>query len=240
MDCSYCEESLLTEALFCHGCGKRIPVIVIAFENAGDGPDAINESRTTAAVMCASNAGGNRSADPPPPELSRGIAISSAANDPVTLSPGDDGRIGVMTALAAYVGPKWQSHYRTCFEGLLAATLDGTKHRWTWNWSACIFPGWFLYRRLYTAFVGFVVLESFVAALAVPIPPLIVVPMLVRGYVGDRLLFRKAMFTLPLDAEVDFVSLQRAGKPHKWVLWVPIVIAAIGFVAAITIPATLR
>ena len=56
-------------------------------------------------------------------------------------------------ALAAFIGPKWESVYRR----KLATFVEDPSFVPTWNWSAALAfpPAWFLYRKLYLPFTIF-------------------------------------------------------------------------------------
>ena len=139
-------------------------------------------------------------------------------------------RVELLLRLRAYIGPKWDSHYRRRFEELLDAKLSGTRAGWTWNWAAALMPIWFPYRRLYAALAGLLAVAAVITLLdyaaagnmegGSPVAILFLGLMVAQGYFADRLLFRKAwsVVTAP-DAPADPNELARLGKPIKWVAW---------------------
>lgn len=59
--------------------------------------------------------------------------------------------------MAAYVGPRWESTYRA----KLARFIEDPSFTPTWNWAAAVgSPFWFLYRKLYMAFLAFLILPN--------------------------------------------------------------------------------
>jgi hypothetical protein len=61
------------------------------------------------------------------------------------------------TRLAAFIGPRWEKTYRA----KLARFVDDPAFTPTWNWAAALgAPWWFLYRKLYLAFLVFTLLPS--------------------------------------------------------------------------------
>lgn len=59
--------------------------------------------------------------------------------------------------LAAFIGPRWENTYRA----KLARFLADPAFTPTWNWAAALgAPWWFLYRKLYFAFLAFTFLPS--------------------------------------------------------------------------------
>jgi hypothetical protein len=148
----------------------------------------------------------------------------------------------MMERLRAYVGPRWESHYRRTFEKLLMAQRGGASAPWTWNWSA-LFLAWFLYRRLYAAFAVFAAIRVFllwpfiVASVTfiagAPIERLLIrfvfggalffVMIVVQCWLADRLLFDRALAAA--GAARDPARLSRAGKPMWWPIWVPVMLA---------------
>jgi len=65
--------------------------------------------------------------------------------------------------LAVFIGRKWEGTYRR----KLAPFLEDASFVPTWNWSAALsaaaaMPFWFLYRKLYLAFVAFFIVPGFV------------------------------------------------------------------------------
>lgn len=56
--------------------------------------------------------------------------------------------------MAAYIGPRWESTYRRKLSGFFADPAFAV----TWNWAAFfVGPLWFMYRKLYLAFLLFLV-----------------------------------------------------------------------------------
>ncbi|MEP6834139.1 MAG: DUF2628 domain-containing protein [Gemmatimonas sp.] len=98
-----------------------------------------------------------------PPDSS-GKSGSSAPQDPVphnelprwatkqaASTPFSDAR------MAAYIGPKWESTYRA----KLSRFFEDPSFVATWNWAAALgSPFWFLYRKLYLAFILFCALPN--------------------------------------------------------------------------------
>jgi hypothetical protein len=144
----------------------------------------------------------------------------------------------ILDRLAIYVGPGWESHYRRAFERLMRAERTGSM-TWTWNWAAALFSAWFLYRRLYGAFIAFGIAYRFLGVLVVP------VLFIVQGCMGDRLLFNKAMAEVRRPGlRGSPAALAERGKPLRWVLWLCVALnvllglffaASLGFGAAETV-----
>ena len=68
-------------------------------------------------------------------------------------------RTGELTdeSLEAFIGPRWERTYKR----KLASFRDDPTFVPTWNWSAALVPTlWFLHRKLYLAFLSFVVLPQ--------------------------------------------------------------------------------
>lgn len=153
-------------------------------------------------------------------------------------APAANPQAEVMERLRAYVGPRWESHYRRAFEKLLKAQRSGSGAPWTWNWCA-FFLAWFLYRRLYTAFtvlalVRVLLLWPFIVAsvtfiAGAPLERLLIrflfgaalffFMIVLQCWLADRLLFDKALAAA--GAVKDPARLSRAGKPTWWLIWVP-------------------
>lgn len=88
------------------------------------------------------NTGGgeNQGSSVPQPELPRWATKSKTA---ATFSE---------ERMAAYVGPRWESTYRRKLSGFFADPAFSV----SWNWAAFVVgPLWFLYRKLYLAFILF-------------------------------------------------------------------------------------
>ena len=68
--------------------------------------------------------------------------------------------------MAAFIGPRWESYYRR----KLARFSDDPSFTPTWNWAAALgCPFWFLYRKLFFAFVAFSIIPGYAfAALSKP------------------------------------------------------------------------
>lgn len=158
------------------------------------------------------------------------------------------GRQELLRSLRAYVGPRWDSHYRGAFEKLLDAELSGVPAKWTWNWAAALLPIWFLYRRLYMPLVAVAVFGGTITVLDKAIAGsddggssvgllLFLALIVAQGYFADRLLFRKARSVVTSSGVV--ISPARAallGKPLAWVMWLPVAVVGAGVLAAILIP----
>ena len=134
-----------------------------------------------------------------------------------------------LAALRSYVTDNWSSHYAGPFERLLGEELRGQKAGWTWNWSAAFTPLWFLYRRLYWAFIGFTTLHLVTLGMLTP------VLFVVQGYWGDRLLFRKARAVLRVAGpHPDFARLIWLGRPLAWVPFLPFAPLVVAIFALVT------
>jgi hypothetical protein len=149
---------------------------------------------------------------------------------------GDD----VMEGLRAYVGPKWDSHYRYAFGQLLYAERKGLGPGWTWNWSAALTPylGWFAYRKLDDAAAMFLLTEIAAgllwgllvsgSAFAGLVYTILVIGFCVaRGFLGDRLLYAQAREAVGDGVSVSREELARRGGSVRWVLWTGMSITAL-------------
>lgn len=194
------------------------------------------------AIQAAIAAFGRQSSVPPEPSTLTTNASdvvhpghSSAGHDHATQPERDT----ILNRLRAYVGPRWASHYQNVFSRLLAARLAHTRAGWTWNWSAalCSFY-WFLYRRLYFAFFGFLALAALITVLDkmptgssegttkdVLIFLLSLGLFTLQGFVADRLLFKKAYSVVTDPATPDDPArFEALGRPHNWIIkdsWLP-------------------
>ena len=84
---------------------------------------------------------GNRSSEKPPDPDVPGWVRRSSNNEPMA-----------DTRLRAFIGDKWESTYRKKF----APFIEDPAFVPTWNWGAFFpIPLWFLYRKLYLAFIFF-------------------------------------------------------------------------------------
>jgi len=123
--------------------------------------------------------------------------MADAAECPTCGAPlPDDDRL-----YEAFVGRRWDSHYRDRLTRFHRE--EGGKV--SWNWAAFFVPGWFLYRKLYDYWIGFLLLfmvcgavEGAAGALgltgvavAAAFGAILGVPIL-QGLFGDFLLFRRA------------------------------------------------
>ena len=155
------------------------------------------------ATQAAIAALGDQRMSPLPPTGSAVVAPSPSGE--AGSRTGVDHRLdadAMLDRLRAYVGRNWESHYQKSFPRLLAARRGNTTSGWTWNWPAALFPVWFLYRRLYLAFFGFVALYILIDLVdkaaagsferGSPFVFLFLGQIVWMGFVGDRLLFRKA------------------------------------------------
>ena len=145
---------------------------------------------------------------------------------------------------AAFVGPRWESSYRKKF----ARFVDDPSFVPTWNWAAALFaPVWFLYRKLYLAFLGFYLLPGVALSYMTTLPdkmtvtdlqkpeayPALLVAagvqlsmMIAAGGTANWLLFRRARAAavvvsiqqLPEDAAISW--LRRTGGVN----WVPTIL----------------
>jgi len=155
----------------------------------------------------------------------------------------------MLERLAAYVGPNWDSHFKKPFASLLRERLEPPSTAgWTWNWPAALVPLWFLYRRLYAPFFGFLLLYGLISAIdsaaagtldgGSPFALLFFGQAILMGWAGDRLLFRKAYAEVIGTENVDL--LKERGTPNAGCLWglllAVLVIVVGGIIAAIMIP----
>lgn len=192
--------------------------------------------------------------DPVVPGLMTGGSVGTVHSQPnAGVAVTDES--GVLAALRAYVGQNWESHYRVAFESLHHSRQSRTAAGWTWNWPAALIPVWYLYRRLYLAFFGFLLLLTFINMIdqaaagsangGSPFALLFLVQLVVMGFAGDRLLFRKAYSKVTsATAPRDEAQLRALGKPLRWVIWIPIIIFGVavlaGVLAAVLIPLIAR
>jgi hypothetical protein len=144
-----------------------------------------------------------------------------------------------MEGLRAYVGPNWDSHYVYSFGQMLHGERKGAATGWTWNWAAALFPIWFLYRRLYIAFlasaVGWYVLAQlsfllilFSPARATVALSLVVGGIILQGWIADRLLFAQARALVRDGTAIHPLDLARRGAPHRWVPWTAAAMVVLG------------
>jgi hypothetical protein len=135
-----------------------------------------------------------------------------------------------MEGLRAYVGPNWDSHYVYSFGQMLHGERKGAATGWTWNWPAALTPLWFLYRRLYVAFLASSVawyalgqlcllLVLFSPARITVALSLVVGGIILQGWIADRLLFAQAHALVRDGTYIHPAELARRGAPHRWVAW---------------------
>ena len=154
----------------------------------------------------------------------------------------------------SFVGRRWASHYRDRLTRFHRE--DGG--RVSWNWAAFLVPGWFLYRKLYDYWIGFVLLfmvcgaiegaagaiELTGVAVAAAFSAFLGVPIL-QGLFGDYLLFRRARKVIAhlrsrtADPEALHAAVARRGGttliPPLLVV-VPIAVIWLGIVAWVSLP----
>ncbi|MBE0593066.1 MAG: DUF2628 domain-containing protein [Gemmatimonadales bacterium] len=158
------------------------------------------------------------------------------------------------TLFESFVGAKWQGRYR---ERIMAFARQAHSPV-SWNWAAFFVPGWFLYRKLYDYWIGFLLLffllwvAQGVAALAEMTTLVMVasactflgVPIL-QGMFGDYLLYRRARKVVTharsriTDArDLRSAVLQRGGTSLTvpLLMLVPLGVIWIGILAAVAIP----
>jgi hypothetical protein len=176
--------------------------------------------------------------------------VSDVASDKLDSdlkNPKNAGSGSILAALRAYTGPNWDSHYGKVFASLLKARVDGTSAGWTWNWPAAIFPGWFLYRRLYLAFFVFLLIFTLINVVdqavagspdgGSPVALLFLALIVIMGVSGDRLLFRKAYSKVTsTGTDASAARLAGIGRPHKWLIWLAVAVMVVGVLAAILVP----
>jgi hypothetical protein len=131
--------------------------------------------------------------------------------------------------LEAFIGPKWPTYQKK-----FAPFLQDPSFVPTWNWSAALgMPYWFLYRKLYLAFVIFVFAPGIAASLMMgpneaPAVTSLVQPgmqrstmismafvlsaMVAAGGMGNWLLFRRAR------AATQFVAMQQLPETEARVM----------------------
>jgi hypothetical protein len=147
-----------------------------------------------------------------------------------------------MEGLRAYVGPNWDSHYAYSFGQMLHGERKGAATGWTWNWPAALTPLWFLYRRLYIAFlassVAWYVLAQLCVLLVIFSPARAMVALsfvlggiILQGWIADRLLFAQARALVRDGTYIHPAELARRGAPHRWVPWTAAVTAVLGICA---------
>jgi hypothetical protein len=145
----------------------------------------------------------------------------------------------VMEGLRAYVGPNWDSHYAYSFGQLLHGERKGVATGWTWNWPAALTPLWFLYRRLYIAFLASaaawyvlaylsILLVIFSPARATVALSLVVGGIILQGWIADRLLFAQARALVRDGTAIHPLDLARRGAPHRWVPWTAAAMTVLG------------
>lgn len=151
-----------------------------------------------------------------------------------------------LSRLRAYVGPNWDSHYEMVFRHMFARQQQGRSIGWTWNWPAALMPLWFLYRRLYAGFFAYFAVyividgtDKMVAgspdggsAVAILFLGLVVL----AGFLGDRLLFSKALEVVSRERKATAEELEALGRPNRWAVWVLPAIILLGVVSTILIP----
>jgi len=130
----------------------------------------------------------------------------------------------LLDRLEIYIDDNWDSHYAEAFGKLLRARRGRTIAGFTWNWAAALFPVWFLYRRLYVAFIAILFVRMGVWWVLSPgtgLWPLIAVTIL-QGVVGDRLLFEHACGVAATTP--DRGQLPSKGEPIGWYVWAPVAV----------------
>jgi hypothetical protein len=154
----------------------------------------------------------------------------------------------------AFVGRRWDSHYRDRLTRFHRE--EGGKV--SWNWAAFFVPGWFLYRKLYDYWIGFLLLffVLWIAQAAAVLAEMAAVTLvalactylgvpILQGMFGDYLLYRRARKVIAhararVTEARDLRStvLQRGGTNLAVVLLLllPLGIIWIGIVAAVSIP----
>jgi len=65
---------------------------------------------------------------------------------------------------------------------------------------------------------------------------LLLVQIIIQGFVGDRLLFKKA-YSVVTDPAMpdDPARFEALGRPHNWAIWLPLVIVGVVIIAVILI-----
>jgi hypothetical protein len=149
-----------------------------------------------------------------------------------------------LSRLRAYIGPNWDSHYETVFRRLMAERQQGVGGGRTWNWPA-ILPAWWLYRRLYGPFAAImaVYLIIYVADIAIAgsieggslVALLNFVPIVLQGFLGDKLLFSKASEVIQRERKASAEELEALGRPLRWVVWVPLAYFILSILSAIVL-----
>jgi hypothetical protein len=110
-------------------------------------------------------------------------------NTPGVVAPGDD---TVSPLVAAFIGKRWESHYRAAWEKL--GTADGVRSGSSWNWAAALFPiPWLAYRREWRAAIGVLLVAAFLT-LTIPYGGVVtyVAAFIGTGLRGDRIVLGSA------------------------------------------------
>lgn len=96
--------------------------------------------------------------DPAARPSAESIAEANARNLPAWARPKKSGNALPEERLAAFIGPRWDTYQRK-----FAPFLEDPAFVPTWNWSAALFQAaWFLYRKLYLAAFGFILIPGMV------------------------------------------------------------------------------
>ena len=154
----------------------------------------------------------------------------------------------------AFIGAKWKGRYRERIMGFVRQERSPA----SWNWAAFFVPGWFLYRKLYDYWIGFLLLflVLWVAQAAAALAEMAAVTLvalactyvgvpILQGMFGDYLLYRRARKVIAhtrarvTDArDLRSTVLQRGGTRLGVVLLLllPLGVIWIGIVAAVSIP----
>lgn len=175
----------------------------------------------------------------PAPVPSSDIERQPPDAGPVALAGSQPVDNATLLRLSSYIGPNWDSHFRSAFARLLSARGGRANSVWTWNWAAALWPVWFLYRRLYLAFFEFFVLFALITILDRVVAGtseggsamafLFIGQVILQGFMADRLLLRKAHSVVTAHGgTADSADLQRLGAPRR--VWVWITLALMGAV----------
>lgn len=118
------------------------------------------------------------------------------------------GSSGEMTdeSLAEFIGAKWETYKRK-----LAVFREDPSFVPTWNWSAFFVPTlWFLHRKLYLAFIGFVVLPQFA---------LLWITGTDQQLTARNMMLPENRWLLSMSAAVELSSRIAAGGIANWLLF---------------------
>jgi hypothetical protein len=150
---------------------------------------------------------------------------------------------------AEFIGPKWEKTYRKKFRPFFAEP----SFQPTWNWSAALFPLWFLYRKLYFPFILFWLAPGFVrylmtggesspAAAAITAQSerdllltfgAVLTVAVLSGGTANWLLWRRAVAALrvtqqqPMAPEERSMLVRRIGGVNRRGVWVMLVLTAV-------------